>query len=300
MEKGTILNIQRYSVHDGPGIRTTVFLKGCPLNCWWCHNPESQSRDPEVLYLESRCIRCGSCVAACPQHAVVRTDCGYKTDRTRCTSCGACAKACLPGAREVAGKAMTDKEVMGEILKDRAFFDESGGGVTFSGGEPLMQPSFLLSLLRGCRDEGLKVALDTTGFALWPLLENVLPLVDVFLYDVKVIDDEKHRKYTGVSNDIILNNLSRLAARHKGVRARIPLVPGVNDDERNLRETGSLLAELGIRQASVLPYHTLGIEKYKRLGQEYKLTGVEPPQAECIERARATLAGYGLDVKVGG
>ncbi len=326
---GTIFNIQRYSLHDGPGIRTTVFLKGCPLRCLWCHNPESQAPQPEVVYLESRCRGCGACVRVCPNGALGLTDqaggqvaagaslevCGPRSegsrgllrvvaDRARCSACGACVEACCAGARELTGKEVSATEVMEEILKDRVFYDQSGGGVTFSGGEPLMQPQFLRDLLERCREEGLATTVDTSGFAPWEVLEAIVPLVDVFLYDVKVMDDASHRRYVGAANRVILENLAGLApladSLRKTVLARIPLVPGINDDDENVRSTGKFLRGCGVRQVSVLPYHQLGGDKYRRLGREYSLPDVTPPSAEGLRRAAGILEGSGLLVKAGG
>ena len=323
---GTVFNIQRYSLHDGPGIRTCVFLKGCPLRCRWCHNPESQAPGPEVVYLESRCLGCGACVRACPNRALTlmeratasraqakerpaeirssREQATVGHDRTRCSGCGACVDACSANAREIAGKAMRAGEVMTEVLKDRVFFDQSGGGVTFSGGEPLMQPDFLLALLKRCKEEGLATTVDTSGFAPWDVLESIFPLVDAFLYDVKLMDDARHQRYVGASNRIVLENLARLAPVMESLRrtviARIPLIPGINDDEQNIRSTGEFLRSSGVSQASVLPYHHLGADKYRRLGRDYALPGMASPSAQALRRAAETLEGFGLSVKAGG
>ena len=315
---GTVFNIQKYSLHDGPGIRTTVFLKGCPLCCPWCHNPESQKPEPEVIFFETRCVGCGSCVKVCPAGvagnflttlANSRTVCDTNihsppASHAGCTACGLCVQACAYGAREVVGKSMSADEVMSEVLRDRIFYDQSGGGVTFSGGEPMMQPEFLRELLLRCRAEGLRTTVDTSGFAAWEAFEAVVPLVDVFLYDVKLMDETRHRQYVGTPNRLILDNLRRLAplasSLGKAVLARVPLIPGINDDVLNIESTGEFLQECGIRQVSVLPYHQMGIEKYRRLGREYGLPGIAPPSEEAVKRVVDTLGGYGLSVKVGG
>lgn len=333
MTTGTIFNIQKYSLHDGPGIRTTVFLKGCPLKCQWCHNPESQDPRPELIYWESRCLGCGACARACPEAlssgasdttSFSRPVHCYQMiaanpappgihNRSRCTSCGKCVSACVPAAREIAGKTVTAAAVMTDILRDRVFYDQSGGGATFSGGEPLMQPAFLREMLEACREEGLGTTLDTSGFAPWDALEQLVPLVDLFLYDVKVMDDRKHVQYTGGSNGVILENLKRLAGALPGggsgtggrsgsprLHARIPLVPGVNDDDDNIRCTGDYLRECGVGEVSVLPYHNLGADKYRRLGREYLLPGLAPPPDDLISHVVDLLRGFGLTVKVGG
>lgn len=330
---GTVFNIQKYSLHDGPGIRTTVFLKGCPLRCVWCHNPESQELRPEVVFFETRCVGCGSCIKVCPTGvagsllttlANSRTICdtttllGWSKDipvpsasggdpatsSGRCTACGLCVRACACGAREIVGRSMSADEVMSEVLRDRIFYDQSGGGVTFSGGEPMMQPEFLREMLLRCRAEGLRTTVDTSGFAAWDAFLAIVPLVDLFLYDVKLMDETRHRQYIGASNRLILDNLRRLAplasSLGETVLARVPLIPGINDDGRNIGSTGEFLRECGIRQVSVLPYHRMGIEKCRRLGREYSLPGIEPPSEEEVKRVVDTLAGYGLSVKVGG
>ncbi len=297
---GMILNIQKYSLHDGPGIRTTVFLKGCPLRCWWCHNPESQVKGPEIMSLPSRCLGCGTCQTVCPTDAISMVDGKAVIDRLKCTVCGECARVCGAEAKEIVGKEFTVEEVMAEVMKDRIFYDQSQGGVTFSGGEPLMQPKFLKELLVQSKEEGLETVVDTSGFAHWQVLEDIIPYTDLFLYDVKVMDDAKHQKYVGVSNKLILANLEKLAATGSKIRARIPIIPGVNDDEQNLRETGEFLAGLGIADVNVLPYHNMGADKYSRLGREYLLPELEAPTEETMERVVKTLASFGLNVKTGG
>jgi len=347
---GIIFRIERFAIHDGPGIRTTVFLKGCPLRCAWCHSPESQSPTPEFMPLADRCIACGSCVAACPEHALApvagvagarhavplpsnvagplesgglvppgvrreKTD-GFRPDPGACRLCGTCVEACPTGARVLAGEEMSVAAVVAAIERDRIFYDESGGGVTFSGGEPLMQAPFLAALIEECRTRRIHVAVDTSGFGSPAALDEIRP--DLFLFDVKAIDEARHREITGVSNRVILENLARLAARasesgpelqfckldqvqlRTSLIVRIPLVPGLTDGDDNVRGIARLVASLGITRVDVLPYHRAGLAKYDRLGKEYALPQTEPPTSAQIERAVEMLSEYRLNVRVGG
>lgn len=300
MVYGTIFNIQKFSVHDGPGIRTTVFFKGCPLNCWWCHNPESQDADAEIMYWDRKCLKCGTCIRLCPQKALDFAGDRIIQDKERCRRCGVCVKSCQARAVEFAGRKVASEYVMKEIMKDRIFYDESGGGVTFSGGEPLMQPEFLYELLLRCREEGLHTALDTTGFTSWDILERMLGMVDLFLYDVKLMDSEKHRKYTGVPNDTILGNLRRLSERNCRVNARVPVIPGINDDVDNIEQTGKFLTDINISQVNILPYHNIAVDKYNRLSRTYELIDLEEPAEETMTEIARRLKEYGLSVKIGG
>jgi pyruvate formate lyase activating enzyme len=291
---GRVFNVQRYSLHDGPGIRTTVFLKGCPARCLWCHNPEGQSFAPEVLVVETRCLSCGTCATVCP-HGAPPPGSGL------CTACGACVEACPAGARQLAGRKMTVDAVMGEVLRDRVFYDESGGGVTFSGGEPLAQPEFLTALLTACRAAGLHTAVDTCGFSSRERLLALASLVDLFLFDVKLVDDRRHRELTGLPVAPILGNLRALAAIHANVWIRIPIVPGHTDEEADLAATASLVAGLpGVRRISLLPYHRTGASKARRLGRDDSLAALHPPSAERLEALAAPFRERGLAVQIGG
>lgn len=256
-----VFNIMRFATHDGPGIRTTVFLKGCPLSCWWCHNPEGQSYRPQVLYFEERCRHCGDCLAACPQGVA----------DFACRRCAVCAEACQAEARQVAGKRVTLGEVVREIEKDVIFFDESGGGVTLSGGEPVAQPHFAEALLQACRDRGIHTVLETCGFAHPETFLRVALAADMVLFDLKLMDPARHKQYTGVSNRGILRNLEHLAERGRAVRVRIPVVPGINDSDEDAGQFSEYLKKLGIRDIEWLPYHHIGVEKYRRLGLTYRL-----------------------------
>jgi pyruvate formate lyase activating enzyme len=296
MTSGVVFNIQRYSIHDGPGIRTTVFLKGCPLDCWWCHNPESRSAKPEVLVVEGRCIRCGACTTACP-----RPSGGEFQESARCTRCGACVAACPTGARQLVGQRMTVAEVLAEVLKDRMFYDDSRGGVTISGGEPLMQPLFLMELLAECRRERVHVALDTAGFAAWETLAEVAALVDLFLYDLKLLDDAEHERYTGVSNGSILENLVALGGVHNQIWVRIPLIPGVNDEPTHLEAMARFVADVaGVHRVCLLPYHKAGIHKAQRCGCTPRLDDTSHPTPEALGRASECFTQLGLMTTIGG
>ena len=297
--KGFVFNIMRFCVHDGPGIRTTVFFKGCPLDCWWCHNPESRSSSPEMMYSSDRCMRCGSCVEACPNHAIAWNDAPV-WDRALCRLCGDCVEACPTGARQIVGRWMTVEEVLEEVKRDTAFFDESDGGVTLSGGEPLMQPEFVESLLRACRANGIHTAIETCGVTARNTLLRISELTDLFLFDLKLMDPAKHREYTGAANDFILANLQALVKKGAATIVRIPLIPGVNDDCENIDSAVEFLSSIGIHRVDLLPYHEIGIEKYKRLGVEYRLRGLKPPTPAQMEQISERFKKGGFAVREGG
>lgn len=301
MIKGRIFNIQKYSIHDGPGIRTTVFLKGCPLSCIWCHNPESQSPGQEVLFYGRRCIGCGKCMEACKQGAIYLQDGKMQYDREKCTSCGSCTEVCYPKAREVAGNLVDVNYVMNQIEKDRIFYEESGGGVTFSGGEPLMQHEFLLELLKQCKEREIHTAVDTCGYADPDVLASVSMYTDLYLYDLKLIDDEKHTKYTGASNKLILENLKTISKLGKRIFIRIPLIPGINDDNENIEATARIIKNTtGVEQVNLLPYHNIAVDKYNRLGRSNCLMKIKVPTEEEIGQIAQKFMVYGIKVKIGG
>jgi len=299
MTNGFIFDIKRFSIHDGPGIRSTVFLKGCPLRCAWCHNPESQSFQPELVFRLERCLACGDCVAACP-HGAARLVDGRITQRwDLCQAEGACAAVCFPGAREIVGRWVSPEEVVDELLRDQVFYEESGGGVTFSGGEPLSQPDFLESCLRLCKEAGLQTALDTCGGEAWETLERQLPYLDLVLYDLKILDDDLHRNFTGISNQGILQNFKRLLENKVQVQIRRPVIPGVNDSELEIESLGKFLADVdGKINIDLLPYHALSADKYRRLGKQGG--DWDKPSLEVLERISNQLTGLGFNVGLRG
>jgi glycyl-radical enzyme activating protein len=294
--RGIVFNIQRFSIHDGPGIRTTVFLKGCNLRCHWCHNPESQRFGVEIEFFPEKCIACGSCVAICEQGAQVLLQEGQRIYlRDLCRECGACVEECFSGALIVSGNETSAGDVFEEIEKDAAYFQTSGGGVTFSGGEPLLQPDFLQAMLQICHQQGYHCAVDTAGNMAWERIERTLPLTDLYLYDIKAFDDATHRKYTGVSNERILENLGRLAQTGKDIWVRIPLVHGVNDTLVEIEAISDLLTPLKtVRRVEILPYHTLGSEKYVSLGKEYPAKGYQAPAQERMDEILKIFEAKGL------
>lgn len=299
--EGKVFNIMKYSIHDGPGIRTTVFLKGCPLSCWWCHNPESQKREEQLMLFSNRCIGCKACIDACKQSAIKEIDGIVITNIKECTHCGDCAKECYAQAREMAGKTMTVDEVAAEILRDKDFYQQSKGGVTFSGGEPLMQPSFLMALLKEMKKLGIHTAVDTCGFASKKTIEEVSQLADLFLYDLKHMDSKKHEKYTGVPNHIILENLKLLVDIDKEVIIRIPIIPKINDSDEDLKAFRDFINTLpNIKMVNLLPYHKIGQEKYNRLGKPYKMSDIEEPTQEAMDRAAEIIKSCGANVNIGG
>ena len=301
MSSGIIFDIKKFSLHDGPGIRTTVFFKGCGLRCWWCHNPESQHPKSELLLRPELCIQCGTCVAECPQGAIQWSGERFITNRERCDRCGTCVTACTANAREIVGREMTVEQVMAEVLNDVIFYDESGGGVTFSGGEPLLQVEFLLGLLRACKVHDVHTVVDTCGFASPGTLDRVRPYADLFLYDLKLMDDARHRRVTGVPNGSILDNLRRLAEYHHPVVLRVPIIPHINDDEENLRQIGALVRSLpNIKQVDILAYHRLGMDKHERLNSPNPMPETVPPSADKMAAIKCLLESFGLDVTIGG
>jgi pyruvate formate lyase activating enzyme len=303
MASGLVFNIQKYSLHDGPGIRTTVFLKGCPLRCWWCHNPEGMSHNAEILVADGRCTVCGQCREACPQNGARAggADAASLAAPPSCVRCGACVEACPTQARQLLGRRMTTEEVVAEIEKDHIFFDDSQGGMTCSGGEPFAQAPFLLELLAECRRRDIHTAVDTTGFVDRDSLLAVARWTNLFLYDIKILDDTQHRRYTGVSNALILENLKILGKAHGNIWVRVPIVPGLNDDDHDLEATVRFAASVpGVRQVNLLTYHHTGAYKFSRLGMPYLAASVPEPEPKFFAQAAARLQGLGVPIVVGG
>ncbi|MDO5344216.1 MAG: glycyl-radical enzyme activating protein [Lachnospiraceae bacterium] len=323
MKQPLVTNIQKYSIHDGTGIRTTVFFKGCPLSCRWCHNPETQRYTPTVLTYQERCTGCGACRAVCPRDAVrieertvqeggKETAAGNLTkpvriavtDRERCNGCGACTDECLQNARELCGTAWEIPKLVKEILKDQAFYETSGGGVTLSGGEVLAQDmDYIETLMRTLKSRGIRIFADTCGAVPFSSFERILPYTDTFLFDVKLMDPEKHLEYTGRDNYQILENLKKLSERGASLWIRIPVIGGVNDSEEEIRSVGCFLRENGIsyRQVNLLPYHNTGSAKYLHLNRKYEGDDFYVPDSEKMDRLKKTLEAEGIGpVFIGG
>ncbi len=297
---GILLDPKRFAVHDGPGIRTTFFLKGCPLKCLWCHNPESISGKPQLAYYQHKCIRCGECVCACRNQAHDMRDGEHVFHADRCIACGKCDPGCLGSALKLYGRRMSVEEALELALEDQTFYQESGGGVTLSGGEPLMQPEFALEFLAQLKSGGINTALDTCCCVSQDVLAKTLPLVDLYLVDFKHADSEIHAELTGRRNEKIIGNLRFLSENGARIEIRIPFVPGCNDSDENMNATGKILAPLaGIQCVRLLPYHALARTKYSALGMADTMPHVEPPSDEQLEHAGSILRKYSLTVRSG-
>jgi len=308
---GIIFNIQRFSIHDGPGIRTTVFLKGCPLRCFWCHNPEGLRPKPEIQFFSARCIGCGECVRVCPEGAQQITPEGVRIyDRSLCLVCGKCVETCYAESLQITGREVGIPEVLREVLADRTFYETSGGGVTLSGGEPLLQHQFSLALLAACKEEHLHTAVETTTCCKWEYIEAALPVTDLFMVDIKLMDPEKHRAATGVSNQLILENIHKLAATEKPILFRVPVVPGVNDTPEEIGAIAEFVRSLRdgqewqnnpqhhpdpsqpppLHELELLTFHRMATDKYRSLGLEYRAADLptlgKERMAELAEVAR--------------
>jgi len=296
---GRVFDIQRYSTKDGPGVRTTIFLKGCPLRCHWCSNPESQAKRTELIFNPNRCVGCYSCIDVCPNGANRLGPRGdVILDRTLCRVCGACAEVCQGKARLVSGKLMTPEDVMKVVRKDTLFFRNSGGGITLSGGEPTQQPEFATALLRSCKHAGFHTTLDTCGYCGPENLQTILEYVDLVLFDLKHMDADRHEELTGVSNELILENARRTAQAGIQMIIRFPVIPGCNDSMDNISQLGEFVSDLGVRRFDLLPYHKFAQQKYDGLNLDYRLRDTAPPPEKEIRDIKVALESFGLDVSV--
>jgi len=298
--KGMVSDIQRFSLHDGPGIRTIVFLKGCPLRCSWCSNPETQAPERQLLVQEKNCQGCRRCVEVCPTGAITFTP-NLTINRLSCVSCGHCAAVCYTGALTMNGRELNVNQIVTELKKDEAYYRRSGGGITLSGGEPLYQTEFAVNLLRACKEMGWSTAIETTGFCNPALLANILPLLDTVLLDIKHMDDGKHQAYVKQSNELILKNARFIAEQGASVIIRVPVIPGFNDTEAEIGRIASFGASLpGVRELHLLPYHRLGENKYTYLDTEYSMKDEIPPAVAAMENLRRTVISYGIECQIGG
>lgn len=297
--EGLIFSIQRYSIHDGPGIRTTVFFKGCPLRCRWCSNPESINPYPELIFRPGRCDGCGRCISLCAPSAIAKRDGSVQLDRDRCDLCLKCMDACFTEALEVSGRFYNLEETLNECLKDEPFYHNSGGGVTLSGGEPLYQPSFAVNLLRSCKEHWLNTTLDTCGHVKWEVMEQALPYTDLVMYDIKHMDPGMHRNGVGVTNELILDNLQRLAQQKQNrIWVRIPVIPGFNDSPDNIEKTARMAVGLRVEKVSLLTYHEWGKPKYDAIGREYTIANAAPPSKERMEELAAIAGKAGVEITI--
>lgn len=297
-KKGLIFDIQRFSLHNGPGIRTTVFFKGCRLACLWCHNPESVGCYPELMFTRSKCVSCQRCGEVCPSGVHTFDGAQHTVAFSQCTLCGKCIAACHYNALMIMGREYSVEEILKIAEKDKRYYDLTGGGVTLSGGEPTMQSDFVAALAGELHEAGLHVALDTSGYAEPDIFRGLMDNIDLFLYDIKHMDSEKHREYTGVPNTPILSNLAELAKAGKEIRVRYPLIPGYNDDEENLSAMAAYLNTLGISEVDVLPYHTYGLGKAKSILAKLPYIELEKPSDEYIESKAAYLVSSGIKANI--
>jgi pyruvate formate lyase activating enzyme len=299
---GLVFDMQRFAIHDGPGIRTLIFLKGCPLHCHWCQNPESIGRQPEIMLVHGNCINCGKCLDVCPEGAIAKVNEGETIiDRELCTLCGECAKFCYANSINISGRYLTVAEVLAEVERDRKFYERTGGGMTLSGGEPCVQSAFVAELARQAQARKLHTAIETCGHTRWEVLAGILQFMDLVLYDIKHMNSEAHRRLTGVSNELILENAQRVASLAIPMRVRMPLMPGMNDSIENVQATAAFTASLpNIEAFDILPYHRMGEPKWGQLGQPYKLHGVAPHSRERVYELFDIACQYGVEVTVGG
>ena len=298
---GFISHIQRFSVHDGPGIRTTVFFKGCPLRCLWCANPETQKFSSEVRHVDSLCNKCGRCLEVCNVKAITINDQGISIDRKLCTNCDECASVCDTRSLKIIGEEVSVDTLVEKIMRDWRFYRGSGGGVTFSGGEPLSQLRFLIAVSALCKTNGLSTALETSGCASCYKLVKAMQYIDLVLYDLKHMDSNVHKRVTGAPNELILSNARMIVEQGANVIFRVPLIPGINDTVENIKATCEFAVSLNnVNELHLLPYHRLGRSKYKMLDQIYQMEDLRPPSPERVEILKTIVEGFGLVCRIGG
>jgi pyruvate formate lyase activating enzyme len=299
--KGLVFNIQRFSLNDGPGIRTTVFLKGCPIRCPWCHNPEGLAAVKEVNFISSKCILCKKCIEVCPSNARFLHKNQIIYIRSNCTSCGSCIDICNTGASIWIGKIMTVRKVIKEVIKDVVFYNRSGGGVTFSGGEPTSQFIFLKELLKEAKNKNIETALDTSGYLSWENFNEILPYTDIFLFDLKILDNKKHEEILGIDNNLILNNLKNLAELSiKRIIIRVPIIPCVNNSFEEIEKIAEFISTLkNIELTELVPYHPLGLGKYEALGKENIFNNIEPLKKRDLKLIEKVFLDKSINIRIG-
>jgi len=302
IRKGFIYDLQRFAIHDGPGIRTLVYMKGCPLKCLWCSSPETQNSKPEILYNEFNCKKCGRCIDVCPIHVItISGEDGIIIDRELCTNCGQCVESCPNQALNLIGYHLTFEELFQDVNKDSPFYRRSNGGVTVGGGEPTMQLDFVTAFLKRCKQNYINTAIETCGYVKWDNMEKLLKYVDLVYIDIKHMDPTIHKELTGVSNELILENAKKISAIRPMI-IRIPVISGYNDSDDNITATARFAFDLGenLKRIELLPYHKFGTQTYSRIGMEYKLTEVESPDDDHMTRLKEIAESCGVKVQIGG